>query len=333
MELNKSKLYSSLKVYAMILVVVAHVTRMYTGLGVVTPCVHSNLLAKLTEFIYSFHMPLFICISGMVYGYCIEHGKYKDSKKFILNKAKRLLIPYIIIGCAIVAPVMVGFKFTDIGFGKYFVRDILLGGDSRHLWYLLVLFEIFLCCAVIRKINFKANYFIAFIILLAIAYIPSLVSIPNFFSISLFLYYGLFFFIGMIIDKTIVNIYKKIKNKIWILILMILTMLVLFKAGKWFFKIPVAILGILIFTWIIALIDEHIEIIKETKIYKLLDKNGFGIYLFHPMIIYILFYYLGNYRINPILLSLFIVIVTYIISILLTTIVRKIKLQFIIGEK
>jgi len=62
----------------MALVVIAHVTRRYTGLGVVTPSIHSNLLSKLTGFIYSFHMPLFICITGMVYGYCIEQGKYKE---------------------------------------------------------------------------------------------------------------------------------------------------------------------------------------------------------------------------------------------------------------
>lgn len=73
---EKSKVYDVVKVITTLLVVIAYVTRMYTPTGVFDPLNESKILDHLTEYIYKFHMPLFVCVSGCVYGYCVEAGKY-----------------------------------------------------------------------------------------------------------------------------------------------------------------------------------------------------------------------------------------------------------------
>ena len=90
---QKKELYYYLKVVLTVLVVFAHSARMYSGKGVVLPVVSSQSLSLVTEFIYSFHMKLFMAVSGMVYGYGInEYNKYIDSIEFLKKKCQRLII-------------------------------------------------------------------------------------------------------------------------------------------------------------------------------------------------------------------------------------------------
>ena len=85
MQENKIQTYDCAKVIATLLVVIAHITRMYTGEGVVTPSHPSPFLNALTDFIYSFHMQLFTAISGAVYCYSrCKKQKYTDTKRFLL---------------------------------------------------------------------------------------------------------------------------------------------------------------------------------------------------------------------------------------------------------
>lgn len=63
-----------------------------------------------------------------------------------------------------------------------------------------------------------------------------------------------------------------------------------------------------------------------------LKKNSYGIYLFHPMIIYLIFFYLTQYIVNPYLGVLLLFIFAFGISYALTSGVRKVGLGFMIGE-
>ena len=148
-----SKRYDILKVFTTFLVVFAHASRMYTGQGVVTPLNGSAILMHCTWFIYSFHMPLYMCVTGMVYGLCIDDlGKYANTIDFIKSKVKRLIIPYLFWGIFYVAPIIIGFGFNKQSYAKYCIDGILLANDSRHLWFILTLFFIFVICAVYRRI-------------------------------------------------------------------------------------------------------------------------------------------------------------------------------------
>lgn len=104
---DKSNHYDAIKFVATFLVVLAHASRMYTGTGVVIPYNASNGLDHLTNIIYSFHMPLYMSVSGMVYALCIhDYQKYQDTARFLKNKAIRLLIPYLFFGICFLVFVM-----------------------------------------------------------------------------------------------------------------------------------------------------------------------------------------------------------------------------------
>ncbi len=74
----------------------------------------------------------FVVISGFLFGYLyIEKVKYRDKKSFVINKIKRLLVPYFfwgIIAWCLFPNVQ---PFIDIFYGM------------QHLWFLLMLFDIF----------------------------------------------------------------------------------------------------------------------------------------------------------------------------------------------
>ena len=141
---NPSAVYNIVKFITVLLVVFAHSTRMYTSGGAFSPLNQSIILAKITDYIYIFHMPLFMFVSGAVYGLCIQQGKYEKKLDFIRNKAKRLLIPYYVFGLFYVAPVMCLTGLTNQGYFSYCFTGILRSLNSRHLWFLLALFIIFL---------------------------------------------------------------------------------------------------------------------------------------------------------------------------------------------
>lgn len=61
-------------------------------------------------------------------------------------------------------------------------------------------------------------------------------------------------------------------------------------------------------------------------------KNTYGIYLFHPMINYLIFHYIFKMHLNPIFMTLVITIICWFLSSYLTDIARKIHLSWIIGE-
>lgn len=326
MDANKSKHYDIIKVFTTILVVVAHATRMYTEKGVVTPINGSTVLSDITYYIYSFHMPLYICVSGMVYGYCVENlGKYSDKWKFIKNKAVRLLVPYFAFGFLYVAPVMVVLGFTDESYVRYCLNGIILGTNSRHLWFVLVLFFIFVICILARKIMKNVNPVFIILVLLMMSYMSLKAS--NLLMINNLLYYFIYFYIGYIVNRHYDKV-RLLKNPV-VFIMLFVIVLFTWKCDDWAIKVVKAICG----SGMILGIVQHISTkICDTRLYKGIKRNSYGIYLFHPMIIYILFFYLGNCDISPYLLCTFVIIVSFGASYLFTVILRKIKLGILIGE-
>lgn len=323
----KSKKYDIMKVLVTVLVVIAHSTRMYTGNGVITPANPSTNLSYITRFIYAFHMPLYICISGMVYGMCIDDfDKYKDTRKFIVNKAKRLLIPYYVFGLLWVAPVMTLFNFTDRSFIMYSITGIGIARNSRHLWFIFVLFLLFVISALCRNHIQKFKPYFALPLLLLLSYFSKYV--PPYFLLNELFYYSLFFYLGYIFNRSYDKIGKICKHPI-ILILSSVCIALLCRENIWIFRIIVALAGIFLVIGIVEYINVKLY---ETKPFKALKQNGFGVYLFHPMIIYVLYYYWGPLNINPYILSSLIIVISYCISHIATTIIRKIRLGVIIGE-
>lgn len=187
--------YSVLKTITACLVVIAHATRMYKGNGAIPMPVYAPL-AWLTDVIYSFHMPLFFLLSGVIYCKCIKAGKYSSYPRFIFNKLKRLMLPYAFFGVCIVAPIMCLLKITERSYFSYLFNGIFLGLNSRHLWFLPVLFMSFALTGIFRNLLCKKSWFS--LALFAAALVLSFFgeAFPRVFCISEFAKYYCYFLGG-----------------------------------------------------------------------------------------------------------------------------------------
>lgn len=324
---TKSKHYDMMKVFATILVVIAHTTRMYTGNGVFVPIRESVGLDIVTKVIYSFHMPLYMCISGMVYGFCIDTlNKYNDTITFIKSKAIRLLIPYFAFGILYVAPIMKLLNLTNESFVSYCLNGIILGLNSRHLWFIFALFFVFVICAITKKIVQNVNPVIMMVILLAFSYISGF--LPAYFAINNIFYYLFFFYVGYVVNKYYEQITKRIKHPVAICIFAVI-LAVLLPYENWPFRIAKAASGIGITLGFVQYVSPKM---CTTRVFNKLKSSAYGVYFFHPMVIYFMFYVLHGCSINPYVLSAFIIVISYIVSYFMTWLIRKIKLGIFIGE-
>ena len=103
-----------------------------------------KMLCMMVSFIYTFHMPLFMMLSGACFSLTIH--KVAGLKAFVSNKARRLLVPFLFTTLLLSVPLkyMSGYYsesanvLEDIVLGQF-----LLMGNS-HLWFVASLFWIFL---------------------------------------------------------------------------------------------------------------------------------------------------------------------------------------------
>ncbi|WP_189260231.1 acyltransferase family protein [Pseudobutyrivibrio ruminis] len=148
---EKRRLYLDIsKGIGMLLVVIGH-------------CVNKDTL--LHNWIFSFHMPLFFCISG----YCFRLDKYNSFKNIMVDKAKRLLVPYILfslLGLFISLLIPRWRQQVDI---QGILVDIYTGYPKlSHITSTWFLISLFLCMVIWWTINYLfKNYLIriGFIIL------------------------------------------------------------------------------------------------------------------------------------------------------------------------
>ena len=318
-----------MKFWGILFVVLGHVTNMYFPNGLVHMSEHPKGLMLISSFLYSFHMPLFVFISGAVYSYQYEIlGKRYGLKRMISTKAKRLLIPYLFFGFVVMLPLMVGCGFRE-SFVDYAYHGIFLSKDSRHLWFVLMLFEVFVVFWVMRKMVeiIKLPKWT----LLVLSFVLMLVSskIPYIFQLNMTAKYLFWFAIGY--DFMM----HKDNYKVFVLGVLfpgMILMLYLIENQHLNVKAPLfatvtAMAGIMLIYSISSNIAEG-----GNSVVGLVVKSSFGIYLIHVPIIYLMFYGFHTFSISPYLFSLIVFLLSIGISIVLTFGIRKIGLKCLIGE-
>lgn len=72
--------------------------------------------------------------------------------------------------------------------------------------------------------------------------------------------------------------------------------------------------------------------LSKTLPAKCILDNSYGIYLFHPMIIYLLYFATWEKTIPPILLASAVALISFFISLVFTGLVRKTRLCFFVGD-
>ncbi len=141
------------------------------GIAIITVVIGHcwTLDSSVYNFIYSFHMPLFFCISGYLF------STKAPFKKFVISKAKSILKPYAFYYlCSYLCAVLV-FK-TPMGILDG-IKGLLLGGSycgkvlNSPLWYLPLFFIASIVFYLVSKIRWRAVRYIL-IIAGAVASVP-----------------------------------------------------------------------------------------------------------------------------------------------------------------
>lgn len=126
MSLQRIQWPDLLKAFAIILVVIGHVVSTYDVRGYNAP---------IALWIYSFHMPLFMMLSGMFFKYTLD----KPFGLMIKLKCRTLLLPLVSWSL-----ILLGFQLVTVTPLNEWIENIKLwiiaGGPLRGYWYLKCLF-------------------------------------------------------------------------------------------------------------------------------------------------------------------------------------------------
>ena len=345
-EKNFLKELDYLKTIGILLVVIGHCTSIYTGGWVFTSPVNSPIYGLIASYVYTFHVPMLVFVSGSIYYYCrINKGKYNSLKGLIINKFKRLILPFLFIGILYSIPIKYIIGMTEGNIINN-IKSFILGLNTGHLWYLLMLFDIFIIFYLYEKFILNKKYSIILnLILFSILYISS-GFFTNIFQINRSIQYSIFFYLGYEFfrskDKLRLKLEQlKTKNILIMIPILIAISLVLILVSKMklsnimlsklfsLINVVIAIVCITICYLIVYLINNRMKnTIIRGKIDKLINgigKYSFNIYLLHEPIIFIILYFIASKYINPTILVMVCLSISVSVSILISVIYMKIK--------
>ena len=289
----------------------------------------------------TFHTQTFTLVSGYIYYFLkFERNRYDKRKSFILNKTKRLLVPYLFVSVIWVVPFYELFSGSTPAelFFKY-----ALGESPSQLWFLLMLFNVFLIVDVLSPFVFR-NIWIGSSIVLVL-YLTGLVGdhfLPNYFQIFTAFKYFAFFYIGALFRKY--DLLSKIHFKsilfgtIVNVGLFLLYIYYIDNKEPLINKLIYSSTGFLLNTsgsaicfWLFQKIADKINY-RQSKAFGALSKNSMGIYLFHEQIMYFSVFYL-NGVVGPYTNAAVNFIVSLILSLAISNAMLKYKpTRFLIGE-
>lgn len=275
-EVNNNRIVwiDYLKAFACFLVIFGHLIQSLTKAGIDPIPGITNFI---NHFIYYFHMPLFMGISGYLYIKTKKEFTWKKYKEFEVKKIINLLVPYITFYLIFM---LLNVMFASNVNSSKGIKELLgiFNNPIPPYWYLYALTSIFIIVPLLEKV-FKNNTNMV----LSFFFIIKAISIfwtPKIYILSSIMCWGLYFYFGSLFDK--INFDKKALSMLFLLGYTILSFVVfkytdsinsyLYK----FINIILAVLGIVIF----------VILFKKMKSNKVLDtfKNyTFEIFLTHTI--------------------------------------------------
>ncbi|GEM_PF-148466 len=170
------------KAFLIMLVVVGHFN----------PTTSNNVWDGVVKVIYSFHMPAFMFLSGLLFTYTQKSGSYSA---FVWRKAKRLMIPYLtastcIISVKLVMQCVVEVK-NEVEWST-FIRMFWYPEAAYHLWFVWVLMLMFLVVGVSSR-----KWYRALVGLLAVVLWLVPIHLPSAFCLSHVKNMAVFFMAGL----------------------------------------------------------------------------------------------------------------------------------------
>ena len=336
---NSLKDLDYLKVIGILLVVIGHCTSIYTGGWVFKSPVSSPIYGLIASYVYTFHVPMLVFVSGAVYYYCRKNKeKYKSLGGLAVNKFKRLIIPFLAIGLFYSIPIKYLIGNIEKGTLINSIKNFLLGLSTGHLWYLLMLFDIFILFYLYEKFIINKKYSVSLnIIIFTLLYIFSGIF-TGLFLINRAIQYSIFFYLGYEFFRSKDKVYSKIGSIKTSVIIMLITLLIIISLililvskiqinnavlNRVFslINVVIAVIGITETFLFVYLINNKMkkEKLKDSidKFINYFSKYSFNIYLLHEPLIFIVLSYIAAKIINSTILVLLCFIISIVIPIAL----------------
>lgn len=320
--LKKEKInaYSIIRILATFLVVIGHSTALVIGSedkiintyencqGLFVP----NITELIRQIIYSFHMPLFVFLSGVTFFLSINNST-STFKSFTFKRFVRLIIPYLLVATILFIPVRiyVGYYGDEYSIFSIVFNDIFLGLDINYLWYVVMLFEVnvlmFLFLKYI-KVNTTKKKIITLCVFLIISISQYLFGIIPF-QIHRTLEFLFWFYLGYLFEENRILLTKFIHKKSVIIfsvfifvcsfianyLLLEYASLINFNLLTYLFKaFRMGLRYILGVSAIVVIVSVAFKL-KYRKIYNKIDKHSFGIYLYHIPLFYLFVNFISRF--------------------------------------
>lgn len=325
------------KTILMLLVVLYHGCVYWTGSWFDrTPLLDSQFLAVFAKWLNSFHVYGFALVSGYLYSFGRnEIGKYQNRKRFLIDKAKRLIIPFYFAVIVWVIPIQQLFFHNDI---EVIIKKYLLAENPNQLWFLWMLFIVFVIICYIVEIVDK-SYIAALIISLCGygIYITVPGKVPHYFQIIMAMQFLSVFLVGyymrkiepwkvpwiawVVLDIVLFYVYEFLPRNVMALKLI--------HYGSGFFLHIIG--GIMAF--------ETLQVFacridwRRSKTLILLSSCSMPMYMFHQQIVYFSIA-VFNGRIHPLIHAGINFLVAIVGSLLISVILMKWRTtRFLIGAK
>lgn len=296
-----------------------------------------NLIARL---LHTFNMYTFVFVSGYIFSFLrCEKGKYMYFWPFIINKIKRLLLPFFVVSIIWAAPIHMYFFKSDL---LTLVKRYLLAINPAQLWFLWMIFNVFILFWPLTNL-FKNHIFIGGILTILLWGIGTIgsVTMNNYFQLFISLQYLPFFWMGFQVRRLKSRIFYNIPLLVYIILECVLfyicvnyseQKILLYKIIMIVANVFLSINGTLMLFVLLNKIAQFIKFEKNT-FYLFLKKNNLIIYLFHQQIIYFVITAL-NGRVPSIVLVIANFFSAIVISSLIAWLIdRSEKAQFLLGMK
>lgn len=323
----------NIRSFAILVVVLGHSIILYSSAwNLYQTSISVPFLDRLKWIIDVLQMPLFFSLSG--YLFVFTHQKKYGFLQLVKNKVLRLLVPYLGIAVLWLLPIRfsVGFpSYQDISVTT-FLEKLLTSEDVGHLWFLPALFLMFVLSELILSIAEK---------------IPGIKKVSAIFlcvaALGLYLegyrigfgyppLLGAFNYLIWFSLGYLLNTYSRILKRTYDIPL-IKWGLLLLNVALYAYCCVVGSVRVLISLLLrgLCIINAYGAMPQRTcGIVEKVDRNSFGIYLFHSPLIYFTFSMIPNA--SPIIVVFVNFVIFGAVAYGLTELVRKTKLKVLIGE-
>ena len=180
------------KAFACLLVVVGHLLFSLRSIDN-----YSTVTEFIIWFIYLFHMPLFMCLSGLIYHKKAKISSINEYKEFEFKKIINLLIPYFTFYCI---TMFLNMLFSNsVNTPKGIAEWIgVFNNPISPYWFLYALLSIFIIVPIIEKmLNHNKIFVMMFFVAIKII---SIIWTPNIYFIKSIMQQGIYFYLGVYIS-------------------------------------------------------------------------------------------------------------------------------------